>query len=95
MNLNFRQINPNIKSLYAFLKKYDIENFFLTKDFEIALMELNLDQHWNEIEEFQVNLNNTINGLYSQIKHLLKSRSLLKVSLTLRMMLFLLQNRKF
>lgn len=53
-NKDFRQINPNVKNLDAFLKKYDIEYFFLTKDFEIALMELNLDEHWEEIRKFVV-----------------------------------------
>ena len=36
MSKDFRQINPNVKSLYAFLKKYNIEKYFLTKDYKIA-----------------------------------------------------------
>ena len=46
---DFFRVNPGIKSLYAFLKKYDIEKFFLTKNFEIVLMELNLDEQWEKI----------------------------------------------
>lgn len=53
-DIDFRKVNPNIKSLYAFLKKYDIEEFFLTKHFEIALMELNLDEHWEKIRRFVI-----------------------------------------
>ncbi|MBA7560986.1 hypothetical protein ES708_02620 [subsurface metagenome] len=53
-DIDFRKVNPNIKSLYAFLKKYDIEEFFLTKYFEIALMELNLDEHWEKIRSFVI-----------------------------------------
>ena len=53
-DIDFQKINPNIKSLYAFLKKYDIENFFLTKEFNIALMELNLDEQWRILEQFVI-----------------------------------------
>ncbi|MHA1758030.1 MAG: Swt1 family HEPN domain-containing protein [Promethearchaeota archaeon] len=49
--IDFQEINPNIKSLYAFLKKYDIEEFFLTKDFEIILMEFDLDDLWKCIKD--------------------------------------------
>ncbi|MFX1237353.1 MAG: Swt1 family HEPN domain-containing protein [Promethearchaeota archaeon] len=45
--MNFRKIDPNVKSLYAFLKRYDIEKYFLTKDFRTRLMELNFDDHWD------------------------------------------------
>ena len=60
-DIDFMQVNPTIKSLYAFLKKYDIENFLLTKDFEIALMEINLDEQWDKmrrivVEKSEVNI---------------------------------------
>ncbi len=53
-NNDFRRINPSVKSLYAFLKKYDIEKYFLTKDFKIALMEINLDEHWDAFKNLVI-----------------------------------------
>ena len=52
--IDFQKINPNIKSLYALLKKFNIEKIFLTKEFNIALMELNLDDTWRILEQFVI-----------------------------------------
>ena len=51
-------INPNIKRLYAFLKRYKIEKFFLKEDFIIALMELNVDTLWNDIHKYVIGKSN-------------------------------------
>jgi predicted nucleotide-binding protein len=42
-------IHRNIKYLYALLKRYNIERFFLTREFKIVLMELNADELWEAI----------------------------------------------
>lgn len=49
MDVDFLRINPHIKRLYGFLKRYDIEKFFLKKKFKIALMEINADSLWKDI----------------------------------------------
>ncbi len=54
MNADFREIDSKVKNLYAFLKKYDIEKYFLSKNFKITLMELNLDNQWEEIKRMVV-----------------------------------------
>ena len=51
-------INPNIKRLYAFLKRYKIERFFLKEDFNIVLMELNVDTLWNDIRKYIIGKSN-------------------------------------
>ncbi len=48
----YKIINPNIKRLYAFLKRYKIERFLLKEEFTIALMELNVDTLWDNIHKF-------------------------------------------
>lgn len=53
-------INPNIKRVYAFLKRYKIERFFLKEEFNIALMELNVDTLWDDIHKYVIKKSNVI-----------------------------------
>lgn len=54
MDEDFLRINPHIKRLYGFLKRYDIEEFFLKKKFKIALMEINADSLWKDIHNYVI-----------------------------------------
>ena len=47
-NEDFRQINPYMKRLFVFLKKYGIHNFISTEDFRDALIEIDLDDFWDK-----------------------------------------------
>ncbi len=48
----YLKIDRGIKGLYAYLKRYNIEKFFLKKEFNIALMELNADKLWKDIYNY-------------------------------------------
>ncbi len=47
-NIDSKQINRCVKRLYVFLKKYNIYDFFSTVNFTDALMEIDLDNFWEE-----------------------------------------------
>lgn len=48
----YLNIDPGIKRLYAYLKRYKIEKFLLKEAFHIALMELNADKLWKDIYNY-------------------------------------------
>lgn len=45
------KINPDLKPLYANLKRLEIGKFLLLKEFKHFLIENNLDEDWEEIHD--------------------------------------------
>ncbi len=53
-----KRIHPKIKYFYAFLKRYNIEKFFLKREFKIILMETNADDLWDAIHRGVISKSN-------------------------------------